>query len=246
MVTDTDNGIVQPVVVQDETTPAPATDEAAKQPTLEDVLKQVAEAKAEIARVAEEAKRSVQSAKDKARSEVESAQKRARIAEQTFTAAQKELEESDPGMARDLELARHRAELADNQQDELRRAQENAQASFHQKFVDNLTSSLKELGVDPTDKRIEWGLPDDDYFGAQKRVLASAAKVQKETVATLTKQVKDLQAQLKKAQNGEADSVDTSTGSSSSGSDKDFISKFANGDVPMTKANLARYYKIVG
>ena len=222
----------------------------AAEPSPAELLKQLNDLKADLTKQTEEAKRSIQSAKDRARAEVEAAQRRALVAENTLSAAQRELAEADPGMARDLELAKYRAQQENLTQLQQQQALAAQRMSFHQKFVDSISESLKEIGIDPGSKDLDWGEDAPDYMEAQKRVLKSAAKLHKTNQETqvkeLNKQIKDLQFQIRRL-NGEADSVDTTNpAGSGSESDKDFIAKFANGDVPMTKANVARYHKIVG
>jgi hypothetical protein len=84
---------------------------------------------------------------------------------------------------------------------------------------------------------------------AQRRVLASVTKIQKDKVQTiqsgLEKRLKELEEKTKSTVNREANSVPTTpSGGVVSGSDKDFLAKFASGDLPLSKENLDRYNKI--
>ena len=222
----------------------------AEPPSAEALAKQLSDLRSEMTKTVEEARRSIQSAKDKARAEVESAQRRAAVVENTFNAARQELEGTDPGMAKDLELARYRAEQAEAQQRAIVAEKQAGQMQFHQRFVNNIMETLKELGIDQNTPDVDWGQDAPSYMDMQNRVMKSAIKKyktsQETSVKELTKQVADLQKQLKKY-TGEADSVDTSNPSGGgSSSDKEFIRKFADGDIPLTKSNIDRYHKIVG
>jgi len=150
-------------------------------------------------------------------------------------------------MARDLELAAARAKDSQAQKEAAENAVLAQQQAFHNQFMQTLTDAVKEMGVDPNDKNLDRGEGAKSYWEIQKRVLSSAAKIQKANVETAqSAQLKALQEQIRELK-GEANSVDTSNpAGGSSLSDKDFIAKFANGDIPMNKKNMDRYHKIVG
>ena len=63
-----------------------------------------------ITQETEKSKREIQSVKDKSRREVETAVRRARTAETALGATEKYLKDADPDLAKELELARLRAE----------------------------------------------------------------------------------------------------------------------------------------
>ncbi len=215
-----------------------------------EVAAALAEAKAiraELAQLVEDSKRQIQSAKDRARAEVESAQKRARIAESTYTATRQELGNLDPDSMTKLELARYKAAEQARIQAEQEEGVRLQQEAFHTQFNSSLMELITDMGLDPKDKRIDWATDAANYLDAQKRVLKSAVKIQKENIKTLEasipQKLKEAEAKLRKDLG--LDSVDTTTSVGVAGSsDAKFLKDFGAGDLPMTKANFERYKKI--
>ena len=225
----------EPVVVA----PQPLTEEKVAQMITEATEKAVKEAK-------ELGKRELQSAQDRNKVELAKASRRAQIAETVLGAARQGL---DPEVAKELELAEYRAKeqgrVTVEQEEELARQQ----TEFHEKFQTNLNQFITNLGVDPKDERIDWAADAKDYLEAQQRILASAALIQKENIkatqTSLETRLKALEAKVK-AEEIEANSVETSTSQGVvAGSDAEFIKNFAADKIPLTKANVARYHKIL-
>ena len=193
-------------------------------------------------------KRELQSAQDRNKAELQKAQRRAQLAESTLGAARKRVEQLDPEIAKELELVSYREKdkgltVAEQEESAIR-----AQQEFHQRFQDGLTQFIKTSGIDPTDKRIDWATDAPNYLEAQTRVLNSVSKIQQENAQTiqagLEKRLKDMEAKLSKV-NVEANSVSTATSQGVvAGSDEEFVKKFASGDLPTTKENVARLKKI--
>ena len=122
------------------------------------------------------------------------------------------------------------------------------QAEFHQGFIARLNQFVTDLGIDPTDKRIDWAANAKNYLDAMERVQRSAAKIQKENTQAaqsgLEERLKTLEAKIK-AQETEVNSVETSTPSGVvASSDANFLKEFGAGNLPMSKENIARYDKI--
>src|SRR3972149_1156028 len=218
--------------------------------TEDKVRQMIADATAKAVQEAKDlGRRELQSQQDKNRAEVSRAERRAKLAESTLKATQDSLTQLDPDAAKDVELARLRAReqgLSGLEQEE---AEAKAQQEFHQQFVEGLNQFITGLGVDPKDPRIDWAADAQNYLEAQRRVLTSVSTVQKEKVQTiqsgLEKRLADLEKKTKVETNVEANSVSTTTsGGVVSIADKDFLAKFGNGDLPMSKENVDRYNKI--
>lgn len=163
------------------------------QPLTEERIKQL------IAEQVEAGRRELQSFKDKARSEIESAQARAQLAEETLTSMETGLQETDPQAA---ELARLRAKDRFYQQRDAISKQQQTMTSFDKTFQDNINQFITNAGIEPTDKRIDWGEDAKDYLAKQQRILTSVSKIQKENQKTLesglAQRQKDFEAKIRK------------------------------------------------
>jgi hypothetical protein len=126
----------------------------------------------------------------------------------------------DPDTLQKIELAELRAKDASYktaEQEEQSRQQMN---DFVQTFNSQLNQFIVDSGIDPNDKRIDWGADAKDYFEVQRRVLASVNTIRKENVTMETenrdKEKKDLEAKfeakfVQMRKDLGLDSVDTST-----------------------------------
>jgi small-conductance mechanosensitive channel len=201
-----------------------------------------------IAREVESVSRKFQSEKDKAvnevRREAERARNEALYAKREADEAYGQLGAVNPQAA---ELTRLRSNDRRYKEQESQESVKKQMDEFDSKFRSSLTQSLEAMEINPTDPRIDWATDAVDYVEKQKRILASAANINKENrktfLETERKKLSDeITAKVKKDLG--VDSVDTSSpGSSSDGTD--FTKKFANGDLPMTKANIDKYNKIL-
>lgn len=241
----TDSGTSQDGVTQQTPPPEDVVKDAEAKMT-ELIQQKVAE---EIKKATETSRREIQSAKDKARAEVDSAMRRAKLAEGTLDATRRQLQGLDPDVAKDVEIAELRAREQGRATIEQEQEQGKLQAEFHQRFQSGLSQFITALGIDPKDERIDWATDAPDYLEAQNRVLDSVSKIQKENIQTLEKGLNDRLKAIEdkvKQSDTEANSVDTTTsGGVAAGSDAEFVKQFGTGDVPLTKANVDRYNKII-
>jgi uncharacterized membrane-anchored protein YjiN (DUF445 family) len=192
------------------TTPPPETTPDQTQPLSQEAIsKMIADA---IAPIKETTARNIQSVKDKAAAEIDKANRRAGIAETTLNHIRGKLKESNPEFATELEIAELRTRDQHYQTREMEDQARQQQTQFDQSFKTNLNQFVTELGVDPGDKRIDWGDDAPNYLEKQSRVLNSVAKIQKaeanKALETVNQQIKDAEARLRKELG--LDSVDTS------------------------------------
>lgn len=226
---------VEPVV------PQPLTSEQIQQMIATAVTRAVEEGK-------QLGRRELQSVQDRNKAEAIRSRTRAEVAERTLGAVRTHLQGVDPDVAKEMELAelreRERTRQSQDQTEEGRRAQE----EFLQTFYANLNQHITGLGVDPKDPKIDWGAETMTPLEIQRRVLDSAAKIQKESQQTIVtgfeKRLRDLEAKQNQA-NVEANSVSTAASAGVVvGSDAEFIKKLGSGELPLNKANQERYNKI--
>lgn len=239
----------QQVSTQEPTASTTQAPTGAEPLTAEAVQKMIA---AETARVLAEAKeagrRELQSQQDRNRAEALKLAQRARTAETSLSAVKSRLSELDPETAKDLELSELRAQRGMWSQAEQEEQIRQQQAEFQNQFRQRQTQYIQSLGLDPGDKRIDWADDAANYLDAMTRTLNSVAQLQKEQVQTvkagLEKRLSELQEGMKKL-NIDVNSVSTTASQGAGpGSDADFLSKFADGTLPLSKENMARYKKI--
>jgi len=167
-----DDKSVQPDVVS-EGTPSPEAPEA-PQPLTEERITQI------IAEQTELAKREIQSVKDKARAEVEQARAEAQFAQQAYQGLDAGFRNIDPEAA---ERAKQEATLRYYQQREAQATQRQQAMQVIEAFEANLKQHITDLGIDPNDKRIDWGDREtQNLTQRQQKILASVGKIQKESV----------------------------------------------------------------
>jgi len=228
---------VQPDVVS-EGTPSPEAEKPQAQPLTEERIQQIVDerlgsAKQEV----ERARRELQSWKDRTSNEVE----RARLAEETLASYQAGFRDIDPDNA---ELMRLKASDKAYKMTEYQRQQRQQAENFDRSFLGNMSQTIAEMGVDPNDKRIDWGERKGDYLADQRKILASAVKISKENAKVAQDKSVQQQKDREDKEREEVDSVDTSASVGVGGSDKDFLEKFGRGEVPYNKENVARVNKI--
>ncbi len=221
------------------------------QPTPDELLQtKIAEAVSKaVALETEKARRELQSTKDRAMAEVNTAQRRARVAETVLGSTRTSLQTEDPDLAKTMRLAELEAEKRSRAEVEQEEVLIHQQQEFHNTFISGLSQFITSLGVDPTDKRIDWAADSPNYLEAQRRVLDSVSRIQKEQVQTmktgLEKRLSDLEKKVGKV-NVEVNSVDTTTsGGVVNQDDKAFIKAWNDGSLPSTKENLARAQKLL-
>jgi len=190
--------------------PESTPDKSQTQPLTPDAIAKMIEDK--LAPIQEDAKRQIQRVKDKAGAEVEKANRRVADAENRLNQVRGKLKESNPDLATELENSdlKSRVEHYENQDKEDQVRQQMAQ--FDQTFKSNINQFITDMGIEPTDKRIDWGDDAPNYLEKQNRVMASLAKIHKTEAKkyqdSVAQQIKDAEARLRKELG--LDSVDTS------------------------------------
>ena len=221
---------IQPAVVSEgtpaPTEAAPVTEAAPEtQPLTQESVAQMVQA--ELAKATEAAKREIQSIKDKARAEVDQHLRKSQLAEATLNQVRSKLKDADPAFAEQLEVEelRVRDRAYRSQEQELAAYQQ--QAQFDQQFKQNLSQFVSGLGVNPEDKRVDWGEDAANYLEKQNRILASVVKIQQdESKVAATKrsqEFKELEMKLRKDLG--LDSVDTANPTVARGISKDEAAK---------------------
>lgn len=211
-----------------ESTEQPEGD-AQTQPLTEEVLTQrVNDAVAvAVAQLTETAKREIQSIKDKSKLEVAQASKKAKISDQTLTHIKGALKDADPETLKELELAELRSRVAGYQGGEQDEFVQQKAAEFDSKFQSSVTHHLNELGIDPSDKRIDWGEDASDYLEKRARIDASIRTIIKQNAtdaeAALDTKLKDELAKMRKELG--LDSVDTANPTGAGGKSEEAVLK---------------------
>jgi len=146
---------------------------------------------AAIARESDQAKKEIQSAKDRARNEVEQAQKRARFAEERLNKVKGGYEGLDPEVRERFELEDSKTQLSYYKQRELDEATRRNAEEYVKKLETSLANHLKEVGVDPSDSRIDWATDESNFLVGRERFDKSVAKILKEKGSASQKAMDD-------------------------------------------------------
>ena len=123
-----------------------------------------------------EIERHFQSLSDK---RVSQAEYRAKQAEARHEAVMTSYKTLNPAMADKLRLADLDAKAKFDADLEAEKEERQVREAFTQSFTDGITEHIKNLEVDPTDKRIDWATDTNDYVLKQRRILASVSKISK-------------------------------------------------------------------
>lgn len=239
----------------EETTPAqPALDPAVQKLVQDIIAKETADAVARaVAEAKETGRRELQSQQDRNKAELARIQKQADIAKNTLKATEESLAKTDPELAKEMELARLRAEVTGRQSDDTE-AQQRAQFEEYVKsLTEGLGKHLDELGISRDDPRVDWAKDAPDYLTGRSRFDESVVKIIKESQNTaqadFDKRLKDIESKIGKAgiqASIENNSVETETSQGVvPGSDAEFMKLFADEKIPLTKENIARHEKII-
>jgi hypothetical protein len=176
--------------------------------TQEAISKQIEDA---LAPIKEATKREIQSVKDKAKTEVDKAIRKAELAENTLNQARAKLRETNPEVVAELEAAELKETVRHYKSRDAEEQTQQQFAQFDQTFKTNVNQFVTELGLDPNDKRIDWGDDAKDYLDKQSRILKSVTAIQKAETKKAdekrSQEVKDIEARLRKDLG--LDSVDT-------------------------------------
>lgn len=227
-------------VVSTETTSQNAetttTSESAQQLSQADILKELKAVQAKLAETDEGHKREIQSLTDSvkylkelSRMEVDRANRRVKATEVIHANTLKSVVGDDPELQKTAKLAQLEAEKLIASQVEYEDMSHRQQAEFDQNFKDTHTQLIKDLGLDPEDKRIDWGDGEGSYMGRMKRIQKSIAKIAVEKYSAAEKRLKEIEDKEKKAQDEEANSVSTEQAHGAS-SDADFLKAYAAGE----------------
>ena len=216
------------------------------QPLTEARIAQIVAEQVEIA--TNKAKGEIQSVKDKARVEVERATRRVTEAEGTVGAYKGKLSEVDPEAAATLRLGELEQKERFYRSRDATEAQKAQATQFDSAFVDSMNQFITGMGLDPTDKRIDWGTDAADYLSKQGKILASISQINKEnTKASEVKLDQKLKDEIAKTRRDLGlDSVDLTTSAGVvSTPDTEFLEKFGKGEIPYNKANRERAEKLM-
>ncbi len=240
---------VQPDAVSTETESTTEAKAEVKQPSIDEITgKLTSQMDERINKLAESFRREMQSAKDKSIAEVERAR---RQAEEHFTNAMRTVVGDDPDLQTKAQLAQYQARERLSQQKTYEDMSHRQQEEFDKNFKDANSQFVTDLGINPEDKRIDWGDGEGNYLERMKRIQKSVAQITKEqkkaledNYAVLDKRIKEIEGKAKKQENIEANSVDTSH-AAGSGSDEAFMKSYAEGTIPINKENYKRYQQIM-
>ncbi|MBU2177560.1 MAG: hypothetical protein KJ556_20910 [Gammaproteobacteria bacterium] len=152
--------------------------------------------------VVEGAKREIQSIKDKSKSEVEAALRRGQVPNKILSQVKTRIQEESPDLAKEIEIAELREKVGHYEGNEIANQTQQQQAMFAQQFQDQMNQFITTSGVDPKDKKIDWGDDATDYLTKQSRILNSVSKILKsredDIKKTIEQQVKDAETKLRK------------------------------------------------
>jgi len=217
--------------------------------TEERVQQMIAEA---TERAVEEAKnagrRELQSQQDRNKAELTRANKRAEIAERRAKVYEGSFSDLDEDTRDRLERQRLAGE------NEFYRTREQEEAALRQQeetarvMEKSLRDEVTALGIDPTDKRLDYAPDATSYFEGRKRFSDSVARVVKAEKENLEKgvlqkaeeQSKRLEADFRKKYGLDSQDTTTQTGVVNQ-SDADFMTAYGAGDLPVNAANQKRY-----
>ena len=237
----TQEPVSQPVPEVKKVEPQPLTEDRVQQLIAEATKKAIEEGKTL-------GKREMQGIKDR---EVADIKRKAEIAERRARIYEGSFEGLDEDTKAQLELRRLRGETelyrTRAQEDTAQRQQEEQAKRLEQSLKDEVTA----LGIDPTDKRIDYANDAKDYFDGRKRFSESLSKIVKDDRTTLAKTLKTeadnnfkkMEAEFRKKYGLDSQDTTTSAGVVDK-SDADFMTAWGNYDVPDTKENRTRYENI--
>ena len=231
--------------------PQDAAQDPAVDPKVQELLQKMVAEQTEkaVAEAKEAGRRELQSQQDRNKAELAKAERRVTLAEQALRATDDSLAKADPELAREVELARLRAERDGRSALDTEESTREQSEAYVKALRSSLESNLEALNIPKDDPRVDWADDAKDYLSGRARFDASVANIIKDNQQAaqtgLEKRLKDLENKLNETSN-EANSVETtaSTGAVST-PDAEFKAKFGAGDLPMTKENIDRYNKLL-
>jgi hypothetical protein len=211
-----------------------------EQASIEDKVKEL------VNKQVEEITRKFQSEKDKeiakAKKETVEAQRRAQQYESVMQASKMALGDLEPDVAAKVRLAELEAK---EKQYSLREQEEQTRKNWentYNSFKTNLAEFVKSEGIDPSDKRIDWGDETEPLLAKQQRILASVVKIHKEDVKTSDQKIQERIKELAAKERKEAglDSIDLSSGIGITGVTKDKIVAMSKETDPKKRAEILK------
>lgn len=131
--------------------------------------------------------------------QVAEAQRGAKSIQAENAELRRRLTELDPGQADEMELAMYRSR---DQSQASEGATDKAREEFSRTYYGPFRETLVELGVNPDDDGVDWGMDAPTWESAHKRLLASATKILKEKAvkreAAHRQALKDHEAKVRK------------------------------------------------
>lgn len=208
--------------------------------TKEEVQQMIAEATAQAREVG---RREMQGIKDR---EVGEANRRARLAESRVTAYDTSFKGLDEETQKDVELARLRGESQYYQTFEQDEKQRREAELYGQRLMDSIVDSVKLLGIDPNDKRIDWAPTETDPLIARGKIDASVAQIVKDDAKVAeTKLEERLLARIEadNLKNRVDAGLESHDKSASEGAGGDSSSRIANPDYVITQEDIKQAKK---
>jgi len=210
-----------------------------EQVSMEDKVKEL------VSKQVEEITRRFQSEKDKeiakAKRETAEAQHRAKQYESVMQASRIALGDLEPEVAAKVRLAeleaKERHSSVRDQEDLNRKQWEETYTNFRT----NLTEFVKSEGIDPTDKRIDWGDETEPLLAKQQRILSSVTKIHKDDIKSTEQKAQERIKELAAKERKEAglDSIDLSSGIAITGMTRDrIVAMTQETDPAKRRANL--------
>lgn len=234
---------VEPVSPEAEVTPE-VTEPAAL--TEERVQQMIVEATVEAVTAAKESgRRELQSQQSRNKAEVAEAQGRARFAEGSLARVKRGYVNLDPEARQTLENAERDGQLSYYQSRDAEASQRERDMATVDAFEENIRQSIVRRGIDPNDKRIEWGDRTTDLTQRQNAILQSVDKIQEEGAKSdkekRGQEVKDVETRLRKELG--LDSIDTSSSGGVRGKlTKEAIEKMSPEEVAKNYEEINKFY----
>jgi len=192
-------------------------------------------------------RREMQGKKDQ---EVAAAQKQARNSEEILARIKARYAQSDPDAYQGILNDEMSGKLRHYEQQETERQSQERAGVTIKNFEDTMADLISGIGLDPNDKRIEWGDRNSMNLTQRQKAIADSAKkaFQEDSVAREekhNKELKEMESRITQKLRKESgvDIHDTGSGGGNS-SDADFLKGFGSGELPASKANIERYNKI--
>uniref|UniRef100_A0A6M3JB86 Uncharacterized protein n=1 Tax=viral metagenome TaxID=1070528 RepID=A0A6M3JB86_9ZZZZ len=223
------------------TQPPTLTEERVQQLIAEATLKAVEQGKTL-------GKREMQAIKDR---EVGEIKRKADLAERRAKSYETGFTDLDEDTRSRIETQKAKSELdfykSREQEEETKKQQE----AYFERLNQSLKDEVTALGVDPSDKRIDYAEDAKDYFDGRKRFSESLSKIIKSEKENLEKSLlskaderfKALETDFRKQHGLDSQDTTTPTGVVNE-SEADFMAKFGSGELPTNKVNVKRYEEI--